>query len=78
LRFRDMTARQREAALALVAAALSREGYRKVTDIMNGDEVLKNAGGGRTGGRPGGPGGGIRRIPAFSSEISGAIARNSG
>jgi hypothetical protein len=35
---------------------LSREGYRKVTDIMNGDEVLKNAGGGRTGGRQGGAG----------------------
>ncbi len=68
LRMGDMTARQREAALGLVAAALSREGYRKVTDIMNGDEVLKNAGGGRTGGRQGGGnagpagrrGGGIR------------------
>jgi hypothetical protein len=65
LRFGDLTSRQREAALALVAAALSREGYRKVTDIMNGDEVLKNAGGGQTGGRqgrggPGGPGGGVR------------------
>ena len=65
LRFGDMTPRQRQAALALVAAALSREGYQKVTDIMNGDEVLKNAGGGRTGGRqggrgPGGVGGGIR------------------
>src|ERR1017187_6575066 len=56
LRFGDMTSRQREAALALVAAALSREGYQKVTDIMNGDEVLKNAGGGRTGGRQGGAG----------------------
>ena len=53
LRFGDMTTRSREAALALVAAALSREGYQKVTDIMNGDEVLKNAGGGRTGGRQG-------------------------
>jgi hypothetical protein len=41
-----------------VASALSREGYQKVTDIMNGDEVLKNAGGGRTGGRQGG--GGVR------------------
>jgi hypothetical protein len=62
MRFGDMTAQQRAAALALVAAALSREGYQKVTDIMNGDEVLKNAGGGRTGGRQGGggPGGGVR------------------
>jgi uncharacterized protein DUF3500 len=56
LRFGDITSRQREAALALVAAALSQSGYRKVTDIMNGDEVLKNRGGGRTGGRPGGGG----------------------
>src|SRR5437764_15351150 len=47
LRFGDLTSRQREAALSLVAAALSREGYHKVTDIMNGDEVLKNSGGGR-------------------------------
>ena len=62
VRFGDLKPRQRDAALALVAAALSREGYKKVTDIMNGDEVLKNAGGGRTGGRQGagGPGGGIR------------------
>src|SRR5467141_2267529 len=57
LRFGDVTPRQRDAALALVAAALSREGYKKVTDIMNGDEVLRNAGGGRTGGRQGGAGG---------------------
>ena len=65
LRFGDMTTAQREAALALVASALSRDGYKKVTDIMNGDEVLKNAGGGRTGGRQGAPaaggrGGGVR------------------
>jgi hypothetical protein len=66
LRFGDLTARQREAALALVASALSREGFQKVTNIMNGDEVLKTAGGGRTGGRQGGAGrggtggGGIR------------------
>jgi hypothetical protein len=59
LRLGDLSARQREAALAVVAAALSGTGYQKVTDIMNGDEVLKNAGGGRTGGRQGGaaPGG---------------------
>jgi hypothetical protein len=62
LRFGDLTSQQRGAALALVAAALSRDGYQKVTDIMNGDEVLKNSGGGRTGGRQGGPGpgGGVR------------------
>jgi hypothetical protein len=62
LRLGDLTDRQRGAALALVAAALSRSGYQKVTNIMNADEVLKNAGGGRTGGRQGGGGrgGGIR------------------
>jgi Protein of unknown function (DUF3500) len=69
LRFGDLTQKQRDAALNLVAAALSRDGYKKVTDIMNGDEVLKNTGGGRTGGRqgagpggrgPGGPGPGAR------------------
>ena len=58
LRLGDMTPRQREAALALVAAALSRSGYQKVMDIMNADEALKNRGGGRTGGRPGGAGSG--------------------
>ena len=63
LRLGDLSAQKRAAALTLVAAALSREGYRKVTDIMNGDEVLKNAGGGQTGGRQGrggGRGGGVR------------------
>src|SRR5262249_35237756 len=58
LRFGDLTQRQRNAALALVAAALSRDGYQKVLDIMNGDEVLKNSGGGQTGGRQGA--GGVR------------------
>jgi len=61
LRLGDMTERQRQAALALVAAVLSREGYQKVTDIMNGDEVLKNRGGGQTGGRQGGAGRGGQR-----------------
>ena len=55
LRFGDLTKTKRDAALALVAAALSPGGFRKVTDIMNGDEVLRNRGGGRTGGRQGAP-----------------------
>src|SRR5262245_48716473 len=56
LRFGDLTHQQKDAALALVAAALSREGYQKVLNIMNGDEVLRNRGGGQTGGRQGGAG----------------------
>ena len=56
LRLGDLTPPQRSAAMALVGAALSAEGYQKVTDIMNGDEVLKTARGGRTGGRQGGGG----------------------
>ena len=58
LRLGDMTAAQREAALKIMATALSRDGYRKITEIMNGDEVLKNGSGGG-----GGPGGGPGRGP---------------
>ena len=54
LRLGDMTPAERDAALALMSAVLSPDGYDKITKIMNGDEVLKNQGGGRTGGRPGG------------------------
>jgi len=62
LRLGDLNPAKRAAALAVVAAVLSSDGYRKVTDIMNGDEVLRGTGGGQTGGRagappPGGPGG---------------------
>ena len=69
LRLGDLAPAKRDAAMALVAAVLSGEGYKKVTDIMNGDEVLKNAGGGRTGGRQGGgvipaPGGAAAAPPA--------------
>ena len=53
LRLGDLTPVKRSAALAVVAAVLSADGYRKVTDIMNGDEVLRGAGGGQTGGRGG-------------------------
>ena len=55
--FKEMNATQRSAAMALVASALSRRGYEKVQQIMEGDEVLrtnevKNPP------RPGGNGGG--------------------
>lgn len=60
VRLGDLTPAKRDAAMALVAAVLSADGYRKVTDIMNGDEVLRGAGGGQTGGRAGGGGPGGR------------------
>src|SRR4029453_1552678 len=62
VRMGDLTSTQRAAVKELLAVALSRDGYRKVTEIMQGDEVLRNApsqgqrAGGRAGGR-GGPGG---------------------
>jgi len=68
VRMGDLTSTQRAAVKELLAVALSRDGYRKVTEIMQGDEVLRNApsqgprGGGAapTGGRvgAGGRGGG--------------------
>jgi len=63
LRLADLAPTQRDAAMATLAAALSKSGYQKVIDIMNGDEVLKNQGGGRTGGRPGAPAGGPPGAP---------------
>jgi hypothetical protein len=51
----DLTPAQRAAVTTLLTAALSRDGYRKVTEIMHGDEVLKKADGGGGRGR-GGPG----------------------
>jgi hypothetical protein len=48
LRMGDLTTPQRDAVLALLAAALSPQGYEKVVRIMEGDEVLrKTDGGGR-------------------------------
>ena len=58
LRLGDLTAAQRAAVTALLSAALSHDGYRKVTEIMRGDEVLRGGGGGGGGGRGGGRGGG--------------------
>ncbi len=47
LKIGDLTAPQRAAVMKLLSAALSADGYRKVVDIMHGDEVLKRGGGGR-------------------------------
>ena len=81
IRLGDLTAPQRAAVMKLLTVALSAEGYRKVQEIMEGDEVLRKnpaagapPGGGRGpggpppgGGRgPGGPGGGGG--PAFGAD----------
>jgi hypothetical protein len=73
LRLGDITPVQRAAVMNLLTTALSRDGFRKVTEIMRGDDVLRETGGGNgprggaagappPGGRgargPGGPGGG--------------------
>ena len=57
LRMGDLSEPQRKAVKALLAAALSPEGYEKVTEIVEADEILRTTdrGGGP---RPGGPGGG--------------------
>jgi hypothetical protein len=62
LRLGDITPVQRAAVMNLLTTALSRDGYRKVTEIMRGDEVLRGTNGGngpRGGGGaappPGGP-----------------------
>jgi hypothetical protein len=54
LRMGDLTPAQRTAAMALLSTAFSQEGYRKVVEIVHGDEVLR----GGPGGPP--PGGRVR------------------
>jgi hypothetical protein len=46
VRFGDMTEEQRQAAMAILQAALSQEGYQKTVGIMVGDQALANEGGG--------------------------------
>ena len=65
LRMGDLTAPQRAAVMTLLSVALSRDGYRKVTDIMRGDEVLRKTagsgpprGGANAAGAAANPGGG--------------------
>ena len=47
LRMGDLTKAQRDAAMALLAAALSPQGYEKMLQIVGADEVLKKGPGGR-------------------------------
>ena len=51
LRMGDLTKPQREAAMAVLAAALSPKGYEKVLQIVEADELLKTSGGRMTFGR---------------------------
>ena len=44
LRIGDLQPPQRAAVMKLLEVALSADGYRKVVDVMHGDEVLKRAG----------------------------------
>ena len=46
VRMGDLTPPQKAAATALLQAALSADGYRKVTEIVRGDQVLRSGGGG--------------------------------
>jgi len=48
LRMGDLTKPQREAVLAVLAAALSPQGYTKILQIVEADEVLKKNSGGQT------------------------------
>ena len=47
LKMGDLSASQKKVAMDLLAAALSKRGYEKVLAIVEGDEALKNASGGR-------------------------------
>lgn len=63
LRIADLSPAQRAAVMNLLSVALSAEGYRKATDIMRGDEVLRTNAAGRGGGRRGAGAG-----PAFGQD----------
>ena len=58
IRMGDLSRAQREAVANLLQAALSPDGYRKVTEIIRGDEILRTGGSGGAPGGRGGPGGG--------------------
>ncbi len=70
LKLGDLTSAQRDAAMALMAIVLSRDGYQKAVDIMNADEYLKNN---PARGRPGGGGRGAERGGATPPALAAAI-----
>jgi hypothetical protein len=55
LRWGDLSAARREAAMKLLATALSKQGLQKVKEIMEGDEALRTSDSGRGGGPGAGP-----------------------
>ena len=74
---KDMTPTQRSAAMHLLSIALSKKGYEKVQEIMEGDEVNKktDTGPGNNGNRPprrdGGPPPGSGGPPRLSGDMFG-------
>lgn len=63
VRVGDLTKEQRTRAMNVVAAVLSKGGYQKVLDIVDGDQYLaENAQGGNTKGKGGG------RLPMFGAD----------
>jgi hypothetical protein len=77
---KEMTPAQREAAMGVVAAALSPRGFEKVQQIMEGDEVNKltdrGPGNGPGNGPGGGPGGGPRNVSGGGSAGPASDAQN--
>ena len=61
----DLTRAQRDKAMAVIAAVLSKSGYQKVVDIMDGDQQLAE---GKGGGKGKGPKGG-RKGPMFGADL---------
>ncbi len=57
VRLGDLTKEQRAKAMEVVAAVLSKDGYQKVIDIMDGDQKLAEGKGGKGGKGKGGKGG---------------------
>ncbi len=64
----DLTQAQRTLAMKAVAAVLSKDGYQKVLDIMDGDQQLAR-GEGQGGKGKGGKGGGGPKGPMFGSDL---------